>query len=110
MSFNILIVLENTGLSWSSREPWLFASLSYDGRVSHPSDFIVHYFILEKVIISICCILVVKCVVRFVAARLGIVSITFEQYLQLSLLKQYKQVVALNGKNKNKNKNNGTYV
>ncbi|KVI07723.1 hypothetical protein Ccrd_013914, partial [Cynara cardunculus var. scolymus] len=24
--------LENAGLSWSSREPWIFASLSYDGR------------------------------------------------------------------------------
>lgn len=24
----------NTGLAWSSREPWVFASLSYDGRVS----------------------------------------------------------------------------
>jgi WD40 repeat protein len=22
------------GLAWSSREPWIFASLSYDGRVS----------------------------------------------------------------------------
>lgn len=25
---------EITGLAWSSREPWIFASLSYDGRVS----------------------------------------------------------------------------
>lgn len=25
---------EFTGLAWSSREPWIFASLSYDGRVS----------------------------------------------------------------------------
>ncbi|CAK9169051.1 unnamed protein product, partial [Ilex paraguariensis] len=22
------------GLAWSSREPWIFASLSYDGRVA----------------------------------------------------------------------------
>lgn len=25
--------LKITGLTWSSREPWIFASLSYDGRV-----------------------------------------------------------------------------
>ena len=29
-----LILPEIAGLAWSSREPWIFASLSYDGRVS----------------------------------------------------------------------------
>lgn len=29
---------EITGLAWSSREPWIFASLSYDGRVTMRLD------------------------------------------------------------------------
>ena len=32
------------GLAWSSREPWVFASLSYDGRVST-----AHFFIKMRI-------------------------------------------------------------
>ncbi|KAK2995097.1 hypothetical protein RJ640_020737 [Escallonia rubra] len=35
------------GLAWSSREPWIFASLSYDGRV-RPLKFLIVEFALDR--------------------------------------------------------------
>lgn len=58
-AFNFLIFLENTGLSWSSREPWLFASLSYDGRVRY--YFIVIVFLRESSNTAV----VVSCILKY---------------------------------------------
>jgi len=33
-----------TGLTWSSRQPWIFASLSYDGRVRKRPNLIAYMF------------------------------------------------------------------
>jgi hypothetical protein len=33
-----------TGLTWSSREPWIFASLSYDGRVRKRAYIFAYMF------------------------------------------------------------------
>lgn len=44
-TFTCWFFIHFTGLTWSSREPWIFASLSYDGRVRKISKFLCLYIL-----------------------------------------------------------------
>ncbi|KAJ9542106.1 hypothetical protein OSB04_028612 [Centaurea solstitialis] len=40
------------GLSWSSREPWIFASLSYDGRVRYTGFVLAYSLVMSSILFT----------------------------------------------------------